>query len=846
MWQEIYDARVEPQGWQRPGFNDSGWRQPVILGPPPVLPWENLVPRDIPFAREEEWSPSAIVNSGIVKGQPIVVRLDVPKLLGRSDGQVAYVFAYLRSRVEQQIAMALRNREGGSPMFTRVWLNGQSPGQSPHPPYGPVKPVSVFPLRQGWNEFLMKLPHSAWDLAYGPVPGQEFSPIEWYAEPDTGTEQNRVWIAGPYGQKMDMPLQPGSPGGPSAFLASYEPEQVVLNRTPGTPVHFPGKVAPLEIGTTKNVALLMAVENRQPQATPALRGVEKLLKPGEGPCWVSTAGAGGDPYITIDFGKEVTGYVRLRLKGVAGGIVDLGYSETLLNGHVDPLRNNDGVNYADRYIMRDGPQAWELFFWKGFRYVQLTFRNCAKPVELESVKVLFTSYPVRYRGSFACSDPLLTKIWEVGRWTLQLCMHDCYEDGPWREQAQWVGDAQVELQTNYAAFADLALATKYLRQTAQSQAEDGALPGAWPYVVATYPKRQPPPPILWMVPYMAQWVSTLREFYRFTGEGELVHELFPHVVRLMAYFDRYLDTHGLLADAPGFSFEDWASGAQSSAKRHQEPTGLNCLYYRSLLDAAELASLAGDGQRQAEWMRKADTVKESINDRLWSEEKGVYMHARIGEESAGGIAPQDSVFAAYSGVAPADRIKGSLDTLFHNHPADQTQINTPYKYFFYLAALRRAGQHEQALEATRTAYGKMLDAGATTWWEYFDGLASLCHAWSTGPNSDLSGYVLGVQLVKPGYAAFRVEPYPAGLTWAQGIVPTPRGDVSVNWKQDPSRFELNVSVPMQALVELSVPARSLEATHLTGKAKVQKEAFTDGRARYWVEGPGTFRVLAEG
>ena len=51
---------------------------------------------------------------------------------------------------------------------------------------------------------------------------------------------------------------------------------------------------------------------------------------------------------------------------------------------------------------------------------------------------------------------------------------------------------------------------------------------------------------------------------------------------------------------------------------------------------------------------------------------------------------------------------------------------------------------------------------------------------------------------------------------------------------------------MQALVELSVPARSLEATHLTSKAKVQKAAFTDGRARYWVEGPGTFRVLAEG
>ena len=58
----------------------------------------------------------------------------------------------------------------------------------------------------------------------------------------------------------------------------------------------------MEFGPTKNVALLMAVENRQPQPTPALRGVEKLLKPGDGTCWVSTVGAGGDPYITIEFG----------------------------------------------------------------------------------------------------------------------------------------------------------------------------------------------------------------------------------------------------------------------------------------------------------------------------------------------------------------------------------------------------------------------------------------------------------------------------------------------------------------------------------------------------------------
>ena len=71
MWQEVYDARQEPSGWQAPGFDDSSWQRPVMLGTPPVLPWENLVARDIPFLHEEGWLPTAIVNSGLLEVEPL-------------------------------------------------------------------------------------------------------------------------------------------------------------------------------------------------------------------------------------------------------------------------------------------------------------------------------------------------------------------------------------------------------------------------------------------------------------------------------------------------------------------------------------------------------------------------------------------------------------------------------------------------------------------------------------------------------------------------------------------------------------------------------------------------------
>ena len=254
--------------------------------------------------------------------------------------------------------------------------------------------------------------------------------------------------------------------------------------------------------------------------------------------------------------------------------------------------------------------------------------------------------------------------------------------------------------------------------------------------------------------------------------------------------------------------------------------------------------MVGEKTQQNDWIGKAEKLKLAINEWLWSEEQGVYAHLRSGGKLGSKLAVHDSVLAAYAGVAPPERVSRSLTNLFEKPRQDVIQIGTPYFHFFYLRALRGAGRHQEALDVTRRDYGKMLEAGATTWWEHFGGYASLCHAWSAAPTADLSGNVLGVQLTEPGYAAFRVEPQPADLTWAKGVVPTVRGDVSVAWKREGSSFELTVIVPMKAVVELSVPAKSLETTRLTSKAKPQKQAFADGRARYWVEGPGTFRVKA--
>ena len=61
---------------------------------------------------------------------------------------------------------------------------------------------------------------------------------------------------------------------------------------------------------------------------------------------------------------------------------------------------------------------------------------------------------------------------------------------------------------------------------------------------------------------------------------------------------------------------------------------------------------------------------------------------------------------------------------------------------------------------------------------------SLCHGWASGPTAWLSEYVLGVQVVEPGFRKVRIRPQLGDLAWAEGTYPTPHGLIRVRHERD--------------------------------------------------------------
>jgi len=507
----------------------------------------------------------------------------------------------------------------------------------------------------------------------------------------------------------------------------------------------------------------------------------------KGVCTVKPPSTHKSTYMVLDFGREVTGCPRIRIRASKGGVVDIGYGELLINGKVDP--NRAGVNYADRYIMKHGAQVWETFDKRAFRYMELDFRDCPGPVVIEAVSLVFSTYPVKWRGQFECSDSRLNKIWAVGAYTVQLNMEDAYTDCPWRERAQWWGDARVEAMTNYYAFGDLHLIRQGIRQIGQSQKEDGITACFWP---GTYDNPIPA--------FSLYWVMSLWDYYLFSGDSAFVSEMFPKVQKLLEWFEAHEDEYNLLSDLPHWNFIDW-----TNTNLKGTVTAHNCLYYRALQDASALARAAGDPVSARRYYKKAKAIKEAINLRLFDQKRCVYPEYFSKQDNAfsEAISQMPNGLACAYGIASPDNrekiLRKALDPSENMIPAGAF-----YAYYF-LEALFENGLCREALDYIRSNYGKMLDAGATTLWEHWGNDNSLCHGWSSAPTSHLPKYVLGVCPIEPGFKRTRISPDPGDLDWARGTVPTPHGEIKTYWSKSQHRFTLTVEIPSGILAEVILP-----------------------------------------
>ncbi len=797
-WEEQYDARLDDLGWTQPGFDDHGWDKAVEVGPDGVSPWTKLSPRTIPFLSDEPITPVRITSLGKARRPdfqavchitPYVAPGDLSANKHELDAILATVL-----HVPTTGKVELRKNLPNYAPF-EVYLDGRHlEWQSDHT--GAFLPQS---LSAGDHLLLVDLQGTAHDKDYT-ITANGIPDLT--ATSPLGDDQG-VWA---------ITVHPAAEARQAALGAA------ILSALVALPLDWLA-VAPIDTPETDIFMDMTASILVEPQSR-----AEHL------PLIVSAAESGFEQQYLIDFGREIAGWIEFEIDAPAGTNLDLLGFEAF---QYDKMMVSHSMNNTLRYTCRNGKQAYTSTVWRGLRYLIVAIHGAVGPVTLHRLVTHLATYAAQPKGFFRCSDPRLNEIWEISANTLRLCSQDAYMDCPTYEQTMWVGDAAVDVMVHQVIYDQMEFVERNLFLVADSLERlpltNCQVPSGWESDIL--------PNWSWL------WAMSCLPSYKFSGSLEFVRNIYPYLARQAEYLDQNRQTNRLgLFHMPGsWHLIDWTDmDTPSDAIVASE----NCLAVTALQATAEMAEAAGKSTEAGRWRKAAAEITEAIDRSFWSQEKGAYVDSIHSDGQLSQVISQPTnVCLLFSGVAGPEHA-GEISRFVVEPGPGWVPVGSPFMLYFTGEVLAAQRRFSELLGLIRDKWSDMLDRGATTTWETFQGYTdtrmygmwtrSWCHAWSASPAYLLSRYVMGISPMEPGYRKALIEPQMGDLAWVEGKMPTPLGTIDLRSDRQDGITVLNVSLPQGVQAEIRLPVGKDEAIAISGTAASHRR---EGQ-KYIIELPG--------
>ncbi|MBN2581612.1 MAG: hypothetical protein JXL80_00990 [Planctomycetes bacterium] len=676
-------------------------------------------------------------------------------------------------------------RPGENVLLVEVlWYGPRSPWAEVH--LSPGLWAMIGPDRQGqwlttdqdWQVTRWSGPEDPAAAVRGSMPRMLVDPIETIAPPadldDVMQWMDRCSRPALHVERAQAPYTRDRAMG---YTHELSPREIpLLEETPVEPVSV------LECGQVETSSPPIDAWQIQGSLHPSPRPVEAFWGKAAAPLRFET---GGTHYVIVNMGRLVTARVRLHLDVPTGSLVELRYAEALSRDRHKAVRDDPAAGtvegYYDSYVRPSaGPCCIETFAWRTFRFLRIAVHHPAGPATIRRLETIFTAYPFTMRASFESSDPLHRKLWDVSWWTARLCAHEHYEDCPYYEQLQYVGDTRLQALVSYMATADFRLARQALRQFARSRRHDGMISSRSPLIDS---KKQ-------IIPNFALiWIEFLEDYWRYSGDASLPAELMDDVRGVLDWFEPF-DRNGLLRDVPYWVFTDWSFPCNEQRTAGSEGE-LNLRRVAALQSAARLAGAVGNTTLAHDFARRARRAARACRQQLRRDDDGLFADDADGSvlgEHASLLAVLYDVIGQREGRAILRRLHGRSDLA----------RTTLYYSYYTFRAYEKLGLWAEAYRRRLHNWTDQLALHATTWFERPEPTRSDCHAWGSWILCDLLTSVLGITPGAPGFARVRVAPNLSDLTYARGRMPTVRGDVAVGWQRGNGRISYELELPPDA------------------------------------------------
>jgi hypothetical protein len=475
----------------------------------------------------------------------------------------------------------------------------------------------------------------------------------------------------------------------------------------------------------------------------------------------------------LPYNAQVTPY--LKIEGPAGEVIDL---------RTDSYKGGGPPNVRAEYVSREGVQAYESLGWMNGHEFHYTIPAGFK---IHALQYRETGYDTEFTGTFECDDEFFNRYRQKALRTLYITMRDTYFDCPDRERALWWGDAVNEIGEAFYSLDPRSngLAKKGILELIDWQREDGTVfapipAGNW--------NKELPMQMLNTVGFYGFW-----NYYLYSGDLETIRTVYPGVKRYLDVWQ--LGEDGLVVQREG----DWTWGDWG---KHKDMAILyNSWYYLALKGQKLMAEAVGATGDIPAITARMQSIEANFNKTFWTGKE--YRSPGYKDETD----DRAHALAVISGLAKPEQYPAIREVLRTQEYA------SPYMEKYVGEAQYVMRHEDDAIARARKRYKTMTDHHYTTLWEGWGigksgyGGGTINHAWTGGMLTLLSQYAAGVAPTKPGYESYHVLPQMGPLKHIKTIVPSVKGDILLELRNQAKSFSLDLVSPAATTAVIGIPKR---------------------------------------
>lgn len=511
----------------------------------------------------------------------------------------------------------------------------------------------------------------------------------------------------------------------------------------------------------------------------------------------------------IDMGQNMVGQLRVRLLGKKDVPVVIRHAEILEPNDPNKLyvANLRSAKCTDTYVpASDGMFTYQpQLTYQGFRFVEISGID-AEPKLADITGCVIYDY-MEDQGTFWCDNELLNKLHENAYWGIIGNYHGMPTDCPQRDERMgWMGDHVMGCYGENLLLDNGPLYYKWLQDVEDTQDDDGLIAEVAPAFWVVRNKD---------VAWGALSVYATYMLYRRYNDINAVFKYYPFLQRYVNYLDRNLQDGIVASNCWG----DWCMPPERPDLIHSEDPARktdgtlisSAMYYSMLTMMGQLAMQLGAEGDMLDYDKRQEKFKEAYNRHYYHPETGSYSNNTVTANILSlefGLVPDGDEEKVLQNIVDVTR-----DT-YGNHVSCGV-LGMQH----LMTCLTHRGHLDQAmqiiLQKDYPSFGYMIEHGATTIWELWNG-DTANPAMNSGNHIMLLGDLIrwyyedlaGIRQSLKSHAYKELDMYlsmPEELNHVRATHNTPYGKVSSEWERTEEGIIWQIDIPANTSARVHIP-----------------------------------------